>query len=172
MRCDNLTAEDIEHLKLAGADFAVFDAAGTPASLLTDDCLGRFLSISYTLNEVEASAVRALPMDGVHITLDGGTFPLTIESVMKLHLALTAGAHVIVTIDINSKSLSLDDLDAMRGIGVCALAVSVSSKDDLTELKKKIESLPESSSSSEGRMALIPHFNQSEDGHVHEEEDF
>lgn len=172
VRAATVTEEDAKSLKEAGVDYVVFEAAGTHAALLTDEELGRFLTIAPDLDDADAGVVHALPVDGVALTVDADAFPLTVDTVMGLHRALTAGAHAIVFSNVIADGLSAGDLEAMRGAGVSALALRTSDSASFVELRAAIKALPESrTTNDDGRLALIPHVSAAEEVDDYEYED-
>jgi hypothetical protein len=167
VRIKAVGSDEVENLKASGADFIVFEASDTRASVLGEEELGAFLSVGPDLGEEEAQAVHGLPIDGVAIEVDANSFPLTIETLMRLHRPVTSGAHAIVLSDFDPKTLTAGDLEAMRGAGVSALALPAASKADLGALRKTIADLPEPKHAQDDTMALIPH-----SGAADEQEDF
>ncbi len=163
VRTRALQGGELENLKAAGADFAVFDAAGTPGSVLTDDDLGKFLTVPADIDDETSRAVQTLPIDGVAIAIDADTIPLSIESILRLHRAITSGAHAIVLGDFDPRILSSGDLEAMRGSGVSALALPTTDSGGLKQLSDAIRQLPEPRLAQDDRIALIPQVGPASD---------
>ena len=157
LRMRAIKGADVEGLKRAGCDFVVFEAAETEAAVLNDDDMGRFLSVASDLSDGDARAAHELPIDGVAVTIDAGSFPLKVATLMRVNQALMAGASALVSGDFDPGSISTGDLEAMRGAGVTALVVPASDGPGLATLRKAIKGLPEPKGLNEGRMALIPH---------------
>ena len=174
VRTKSVTNDAVENLKKSEVDFIIFAASDTPASVLSEEELGSFLQVTPDLSEEEAQAVHALPVDGVAVELDSGLFPFTVETLMRLHRALSAGEHTIVFSDFDPKALSTGDLEAMRNAGVSALAISATGKSNLESLRTAIADLPEPKSAHNERLALIPHVSTSdeEDDYSDEGDDF
>ncbi len=171
VRIEAVGSDEVENLKTSGADFIVFEASATRASVLGEEELGAFLSIAPDLGEEEAQAIHGLPIDGVAIEVGANSFPLTIETLMQLHRAMTSGAHAIVLSDFDPKTLTAGDLEAMRGVGVSALALPAASKADLGALRKTIADLPEPKHAQDDRMALIPHAGAADEREDFDEDD-
>jgi hypothetical protein len=171
VRVAAIGTDEVENLKASGADFIVFDASVTRASILGEEELGAFLSVAPDLGEDDAQAVHALPIDGVAIEVDASSFPLTIETLMRLHRAMTSGAHAVVLSDFEPKTLTAGDLEAMRGAGVSALALPAASKAELGALRKMIADLPEPKHAQDDRMALIPHASAADEQDEFDEDD-
>ena len=163
VRTNTLPGGKIERLKAAGADFVVFDAAGTSGSVLVDDDLGKFLTVATDMDDETSRAVQTLPIDGVAITIDAGMIPLSVESILRLHKAITSGAHAIVFGDFDPKALSSGDLEAMRGSGVSALALPTTDSEGLEQLCDAIRQLPEPRLTQDDRIALIPQVGPASD---------
>ena len=163
VRTSALPSGEVERLKAAGADFVVFDAAGTPGSVLTDDDLGKFLTVATDMDDETARAVQTLPIDGVAIAIDDDAIPLTVESILRLHKAITSGAHAIVFSNFNPEALSSGDLEAMRGSGVSAIALPTTDSGGLERLCDAIRQLPEPRLIQDDRIALIPQVGPASD---------
>ncbi len=163
VRTGALPGGKVEQLKAAGADFVVFDAAGTPGSVLTDEDLGKFLTVAADIDDETSRAVQTLPIDGVAIAIDADTIPLSIESILRLHRAITSGAHAIVLGDFDPGILSSGDLEAMRGSGVSALALPTTDAEGLKQLSDAIRELPEPRLAHDDRIALIPQVGPASD---------
>ena len=158
-----MAGDTAERLKAAGADFVIFDPAGTPGSVLTDDELGKFLTLATDLDDVTARAVQALPIDGVAIASDAAMIPLSVASIMRLHKAITSGAHALVCGDFDPRALSTGDLEAMRGSGVSAIALPATDSGGLEQLGDAIRQLPEPRLTQDERIALIPQVGPASD---------
>jgi hypothetical protein len=171
VRAKRVTSDAVESLKKAEADFVVFAASDTPASVLSEEKLGSFLQVIPDLSEEDAQAVHALPVDGVAIEVDSDLFPFTIETLIRLHRALSAGEHAIVLSDFDPKALSAGDLEALRNAGVSALALSATGKSNLESLRKAIADLPEPKSAHDERLALIPHVSTAGEDEDYGDED-
>ena len=163
LRTSALPSGKVESLKAAGADFVVFDAAGTPGSVLTDDDLGKFLTVATDMDDETSRAVQTLPIDGVAMAMDADAIPLTVESILRFHKAITSGAHAIVFSDFDPKALSSGDLEAMRGSGVSALALPTTDSGGLEKLCDAIRQLPEPRLIQDDRIALIPQVGPASD---------
>jgi hypothetical protein len=167
VKTKRVTSDAVEALKQSEADFIVFAASTAPASVLSEEELGCFLQVDSDMSEEDAQAVHALPVDGVAIEVGSDLFPFTVETLMRLHRALSSGEHAIVLSDFDPAALSTGDLEAMRNAGVSALALSATGKSNLESLRKAIADLPEPKSAHDERLALIPHVSS-----AGEDEDF
>jgi hypothetical protein len=174
VRAKSVASDAVEILKNSEADFVVFTASGTPASVLSEEDLGSFLEVVGDLSEEDAPGVHALPIDGVAIEVDSDLFPFTVGTLMRLHRTLSAGEHAIVLSDFDPKALSTGDLEAMRNAGVSALALSATEKANLEALRTAIADLPEPKSAHDERLALIPHVSggEGEEDYDDEGDDF
>lgn len=156
IRTGRLTAETAEGVKAAGADFAVFCAAGTDGSVLMDSHLDKFLEIDIGLDEETSHAVGSLPLNGVAMVVDDEMVPPTVETIMRLHRAITSGAHALLVGGFDPKVLSSGDLENMRSMGVSALALPAADAEGIRHLSETIRSIPEPRFSQDGPIALIP----------------
>ncbi len=156
VRTPTVRQQDVEALKRAGADFAIFGPAGTDGAVLVDEELGKFLTIEAGLDDDASRAVQALPLDGVAMDVDAGLFPLTVESILDLHVAVTSGANAVVFSDFDPGALSAGDLEALRGCGVAALALPALPADRLEGLAEAIWQMPEPRPVEDETVALVP----------------
>ena len=157
VRTASVRSADVDEIKRAGADFVVFDAAGTDGAVLVDEELGKFLSIQTDIDDDSARAVQTLPLDGVAMDIDAALFPLTVESIVRLHGAITSGASAMVFSDFEPGSLSSGDLEALRGCGVSAVALpALGGPEGLGRLAEAIWQLPEPRAVEDERVALVP----------------
>jgi hypothetical protein len=171
VRAKTVTVDGVRSLKESGADFILFAAPNTPASVLSEEDMGAFLIVAPDLDDEEAQAVHGLPIDGVAVEVDANSFPLTVETLMRLHRPLTTGAHAIVISNFDPTSLSTRDLDAMRGAAISALALPAAGEAGLQALSETIADLPEPKSAHDDRLALIPHASPAGGGEDYDDED-
>lgn len=139
---DKGEAPTLAALKEMGADFAVFPAAGTPASLLHLEGLSKFLVVDSSMPDSVLRACEALPVDGFVLhqgQTDGAS--LTIEQLLLVYrVASFTRKPLLVTAD---PSWRRDELTALRDAGALGIIVPLSrAQEHLAQLHEAIRTLP------------------------------
>ena len=143
-------------LKEAGCDFIVFEAAGTAASVLNDDDMGKIIRVSKDLDEETAAAIHDLPIDGALFSPHDLSLPLSVQQLIDLQ-RVRGMLGKLFLIDAPG-DLSTPDLEAVRDAGTAALTVDALSK-STAELAKRVDGLEPKRHRHGGRdevMARVP----------------
>ncbi len=140
---DSVTRDDMERLAGIGCDFVVFSAAGSQASALNVEKIGKVLRINPSLDDNLLRGVNRLPVDAVLLhNTGGGEAALTVEQLMAYErLAAGSGKHLVAAMS----SGLVDDMESLWGLGVQAIAVALGADDPekaLALAREAMEKLP------------------------------
>ncbi len=154
---DGVSEAQLGASKDRGCDFVVFDAGSAPASLLSDDDLGKLIAVDGGLEEHAARAIRGLTIDGAVYSPEAEVLPLTVRrliEIQKVH-GLIGNPFVMAA----PAELAPAELEALRNAGITALLVGLSELDAIARTKEAIDRLPRNrpkSKSGGGIMPLVP----------------
>ena len=138
------TAQAVEELVEAKCDFVVLSPAGTQASVLREEGIGKVLRVDSSLDDSLVRAINRLDVDAVLLApLEEEGFPLTVQQVMAFErLAAAAGKHILVAMP---PEMPVADIETVWGLGAGALVVDLTvdnPEDRLADVKQAIEKLP------------------------------
>ena len=143
---------NIDKLKQAGCDFVVFDSNLTPASVMNDPDLGKFLNVSEEITENSASAIHELPIDGT-VFAPKSSSPLTVDDIIHIQkIGGMAGKIFVLEID---ETMNLDDVEAIRETGTHILKLDASGN-YASKLAQHLDSLPTKRDRRKSKTDLIP----------------
>ena len=157
VQANGLTDEQLAQLKEAGCDFIILEPASSPASILDDEDIGKFIPVDADLEEGVARAMHDLPIDGAVFGVEE-MLPLTVQKLIDLQLVrgLVAGPFLAtVPLDIGR-----GDLISLRTADVNGLVLSLTNADEIVTLRKAIADLPRRKNGpSNSSMALVPPYS-------------
>lgn len=155
---DSVTRDGMERLANIGCDFVVFSAAGSQASALNVEGIGKVLKIAPSLEDNLLRGVHRLPVDAVLLNDSGASeATLTVEQLMECErLAAGSGKHLIAAMP----SGLIDDMESLWVLGVQAVAVALGADDPekaLSLAREAMEKLPaKRRRPGRSRMASLP----------------
>jgi hypothetical protein len=169
VRVAELDTEQAARLKELGCDFAVLGLGGTPASVLNDEGLGKYLAIGPGLDEDTARAIHELPLDGVLYAPHDKLFPLTLQSLFEMQKvrSYVDRPFLLATPALVDKA----ELETLRNAGVAGLVADATAKKDLSSTREAILNLPKPKPPKKGQsLALVPQYAQNDAAqHEHEQ---
>ena len=162
---------DIDKLKEAGCDFVVFDSNLTPASVINDPDLGKFLNVSEEINENSASAIHELPIDGT-VFNPKSCSPLTMDDI--IHIQKIGGMFGKISVVEINETITLEDISAIRETGTHILKLDASGS-YISELAEHLDHLPTRRDRKKNKTDIIPQIPSApsfssgleDDGHDH-----
>lgn len=125
-----------------GCDFVALDTLGAPASLLSEDDLGKLVAVEGDLDERTAGAIRSLSFDGALYHPPESLSPLSLGrliAVQRVHRLL--GNPFLVGA---FGELSKPDLKELRDAGIAGIVMELSGKDTIARTRESIRDLPRS----------------------------
>jgi hypothetical protein len=141
---ETVSKEEMEKLIEIGCDFVIFAPAKTPAAVLTEEIIGKVLTIDTSLTESLAKAVNRLQLDAVLIAPSSEEEPpfTVLQLMVYERLASVTGKHLLATM---APSMSTSDLESLWGLGVRGIVVDMAVEQPeqrLSEVKEAIQKLP------------------------------
>ena len=133
-------ADKLSHLRKAGIDFLALGHE-TSAAALQDEQLGFVMQLAGELSDTELRTHDALPLDALSLEAEAG--PLTIQRQMKLlRISGLTRRPLLLTVQADADP---QDLRPLRDAGVALVAVDLTERDaieELRRLRKAIDELP------------------------------
>ena len=171
---DAVTKEDLATLIDKGCDFVVFGPTRTPASVLSEEGIGKVLQIDLSLDDRLARALNRLAIDAVLLAPTGREgSPLTVHQLMVYErLAGAAGKHLLAAVP---PDFATEDLESLWGLGVRGLVVDLNvanPEQRLQEVQEAIRKLPATRKKSRERLtATVPLLSQTPEAIPPDEEE-
>lgn len=133
-------ADKLSQLREAGIDFLALEPE-TSAAALQDEQLGFVMQLTGELSDTELRTHDALPLDAILVGPSAG--PLTIQRQMELlRISDLTRRPLLLTVQADSDQ---QDLRPLRDAGVALVAVDLTERDaikELRRLRKAIDDLP------------------------------
>ena len=156
-------------LKEKGCDFVLFEPDNTAASILSEEDIGKLVSVDPDLSEEMARAIHQLSIDAAVLTAEGDLAPLTVRKAMDyMAIQQMIGKSLLITAP---AALGPDELEPLRDMGIAGLVVDLTSPDEIAGTREAIENLPRPKRRSQRRNALVPQVTADQAEHVHEHPD-
>lgn len=141
--------------KERGCDFLALHNTGASASLLSEEKLGKLVTVQDDLDERTAGAIRSLAFDGALCHPREGLSPLNLGrliAVQRAHRLL--GNPFLVSA---SGELSKPELKELRDAGIAGIVVELTDADAIARTRESIRGLPRSRSRPRRNVApLVP----------------
>jgi hypothetical protein len=147
--------QEVPWLKEQGCDFVILESVQIPIEALQDNEIGRLLIVSTGLDKEEANTLEDLPLDVV-ICSESLPESLDLQSLINLSASRSQiGKPFLLSI---SKSLSVWELECLRGIGIDGFMLDLDQSDSQTFhlLRERILELPRRKSRGDHPTPYIP----------------
>ncbi len=151
---ERVGADVVEAARERGCDFVALDTLGAPASLLSEEDLGKLVTVEGDLDERTAGAIRSLSFDGALYHPQESLSPLSLGrliAVQRAHRLLgnpfLVGAY---------GELSKPDLKELRDAGIAGIVVELSQSDAIAAMRESIRNLPRSRPRKNQRRNVAP----------------
>jgi len=171
--------DDLEKTAKLGADFVIFPAAGTPASVPPEDGAGMVLEIEASISDTVLRTLNDAPVDAVLVRdEERGEGPLTWAEMLRLHRVVKLlSLPLLVAVP---ATIAASELRVLSEIGVAGIVVDLDGReadDLLPNLRKAIDQLPPPTRKRHRAEAVVPRVRQetttaADDDDVEEDEDF
>ena len=156
-------SEVVAAAKERGCDFLVLDAFSAPASLLSEEDLGKLVSVQGDVEERTAGAIRGLGFDGALYLPADVLSPLTLGrliAVQTVHRLF--GDPFLVSA---SGELSQPELKELRDAGIAGIVVELSNVEAIARVRNDIWSLPRRRPRAKQRRNVAPLVPSAHQGH-------
>ncbi|MEE8353207.1 MAG: hypothetical protein V3S10_02020, partial [Dehalococcoidales bacterium] len=171
--------DDLEKTAKLGADFVLFPAAGTAASIPPEDGAGVVLEIETSISDTVLRTVNDSPVDAVLVRdEERGEGPLTWAGMMRLQrVAKLISRPLLVVVP---ATVAAGELRVLSEAGVAGIVVDLGSEeadDLLADLRKTIDELPAPARKRRHAEAVVPQVRQeatapADDDFEEDDEDF
>ncbi|MBM3934783.1 MAG: hypothetical protein FJ319_10870 [SAR202 cluster bacterium] len=155
IRMSAVTSQQAKKVGDFGGDFIVFDADPTESSVLDEEKLGKFVTITDDMDDDVGRIVNALPIDGAYFSSNEDLQAMTVGKLINIGLVsgvLSGPVLMPVPGDLSTK-----DLEGLRSVGVAGVVVDLASSSDVAEIKAAIaEMSAKRPAKRKGRNALVP----------------
>ena len=138
-----------------GCDFLVLDTAGAPASLLSEEDMGKLASVEDDLDERTAGAIRGLAFDGALYHPRDGLSPLSVGRLIAVQRAhrLLGNPFLVSALG----ELSKPELKELRDAGIAGVVMKLSDAEAIARTRESIRGLPRSRARQRRNVApLVP----------------
>ena len=166
---DGVGAEVVAAAKERGCDFVALDSTGAPASLLSEEDLGKLVAVQGDLDERTAGAIRSLAFDGSLYHPQGGLSPLSLGrliAVQRAHRLL--GNPFLVSV---SGELSQAELKELRDAGIAGIVMELTDAEAIARARESIRGLPRSRPKARQRRNVAPLVPSTQAGQVDDYDD-
>ncbi len=154
VRSHSLTVTQLSQLKETGCDFMVLDIGETPAILLSDESIGKIITLDHEVNNNLSNAIDCLNLDGVLFISKDNSLPLTLEKMINFQMVRSRiDKHFILKVPTDLKS---SDVETLRDANISGLLIDLKSSKAIAKLKKTISGLPVRKSKSRNRDPVSP----------------
>ncbi len=137
---ERVSTDVLAAAKERGCDFLALDSLAAPASLLSEEDMGKLVAVEDDLDERTAAAIRSLSFDGALYHPLEGLSPLNLGrlvAVQRAHRLL--GNPFLVSA---SGELSKPDLKELRDAGIAGIVMELSGNDAIARTRESILGLP------------------------------
>ena len=166
---ERVGAEVVAAARERGCDFVALDSNGAPASLLSEEDLGKLVSVQDELDERTAGAIRSLAFDGALYHPQEGLSPLSLGrliAVQRAHRLL--GNPFLVSV---SAELSQAELKELRDAGIAGIVMQLTDADAIARTRASIRGLPRSRPRARQRRNVAPLVPSTQAGQVDDYDD-
>ena len=146
--------EVVAAAKERGCDFLALDNRSAPASLLSEEDLGKLVVVEDELDERTAGAIRSLAFDGALYHPQEGLSPLSLGrliAVQRAHRLL--GNPFLVSV---SAELSQAELKELRDAGIGGIVMQLTDAEAIARTRESIRGLPRSRPRARQRRNIAP----------------
>ena len=161
--------EVVAAAKERGCDFLALDTVGAPASLLSEEDLGKLASVRDDPDERTAGAIRGLAFDGALFHAPEGLSPLSLGrliAVQRAHRLL--GNPFLVSASVE---LSKAELKELRDAGIGGIVMQLTDADAIAGTRESIRGLPRSRPRARQRRNVAPLVPSAQAGQVDDYDD-
>ena len=150
--------------KERGCDFLSLDHFGAPASLLSEEGLGKLVAVEGDLDERTAGAIRGLGFDGALFLPEDDLSPLSLGRLIAVQLAhrLLGDPFLVYA----SGEMSQPELKELRDAGIAGIVVELSDADAIARIRNDIRNLPRSRPRANQRRNVVPLVPSVQPGHA------
>ena len=166
---ERVGAEVVAAARERGCDFVALDSNDAPASLLSEEDLGKLVSVQDELDERTAGAIRSLAFDGALYHPQEGLSPLSLGrliAVQRAHRLL--GNPFLVSV---SPELSQAELKELRDAGIAGIVMELTDTDAIVRTRESIRGLPRSRPRARQRRNVAPLVPSTQAGQVDDYDD-
>ena len=166
---ERVGAEVVAAARERGCDFVALDSNGALASLLSEEDLGKLVSVQDELDERTAGAIRSLAFDGALYHPQEGLSPLSLGrliAVQRAHRLL--GNPFLVSV---SAELSQAELKELRDAGIAGIVMELTDADAIVKTRESIRGLPRSRPRARQRRNVAPLVPSTQAGQVDDYDD-
>ena len=151
---ERVSLEIVEAARERGCDFVALDTLGAPASLLSEDDLGKLVTVEGDLDERTAAAIRSLSFDGALYHPPESLSPLTLGRLIGVQRAhrLLGNPFLVGAFG----ELSKPDLKELRDAGIAGIVMELSGQDAIASTRENIRNLPRSRPKPRQRRNVAP----------------
>ena len=155
--------EVVEAAKECGCDFLSLDEHGAPASLLSEEGLGKLVSVQGDVEERTAGAIRGLGFDGALYLPADALSPLTLGRLIAVQTVhrLFGDPFLVYA----SGELSKPELKELRDAGIAGIVMELSGVDAIARVRNDVRSLPRRRPRANQRRNVAPLVPSAQQGH-------
>ncbi len=157
LHLDALNTEGLEQFKGTGADFLVFEASATPATLLQEEEVGKVLKVDPGQDEGLIASIDELPIEAMLLNLNTEAEVLTIADLMYCQwLSTLVDKPLLVAVQ---REPTDKEIQSLCEVGVRGLVVDLSEKQlrqSLAALSQAIRALPTKTRKPSAKKAMPP----------------
>ncbi len=166
---ERVSADVVAAARERGCDFLALDYSSAPASLLSEEDMGKLVAVQDDLDERTAGAIRSLSFDGALYHPHEGLSPLSLGRLVAVQRAhrLLGNPFLVSAIG----ELSKPDLKELRDAGIAGIVMELSGKDAIARTRENIRKLPRSRPSPRQRRNVAPLVPSTQAGQVDDYDD-
>lgn len=140
VRSQSLTVDQLDHLKENGCDFIVFDIGKTPAILLSDESIGKIITLGHEVDNDLSNAINCLNLDCVLFISKDRSLPLTVEEMIEFQMVRNRiDKHFILEVPTD---LEPNGVETLRNANISGLLIDLKFPKAIIKLKRNITGLP------------------------------
>ena len=146
--------EVVAAAKERGCDFLSLDELGAPVSLLSEEGLGKLVSIQGDVEERTAGAIRGLGFDGALYLPADVLSPLTLGRLIAVQTVHRLFGDPFLVFA--SGELTQPELKELRDAGIAGIVVELSDADNVARMRDDIRNLPKRRPRAKQRRNVAP----------------
>ena len=174
---ETLTSDSLNDLKEAGGDFFIFSTLDTPAEVLSDEELGRFITIPADFPEELGHSLEEIPVDAVLLAGLEEASPLSVMNLMQIRSVRDITSKPLLLL--RSHALNQNEMVVLQDVGIQGVVLDIRTMkvEDAIQVRDAIDGLPPRKVKRDQNNALLPRLSQraasveiDDDGEEEEEE--
>jgi hypothetical protein len=174
---ETLTSDFLNDLKEAGGDFFILSTLDTPAEVLSDGELGRFITIPADFPEELGHSLEEIPVDAVLLAGLEETSPLSVIDLMQIRSVRDITSKPLLLL--RSQALNQNEMVVLQDVGIQGVVLDMRTMkvEDALQVRHAIDGLPPRKVKRDQNNALLPRLLQratsievDDDGEEEEEE--